>query len=64
MAQNSQADFVTQIQPLAIFFQNVHHPQRLLVVPEWLAQDLAEGIFTGMAKGGVSQVVSQSNGFA
>ena len=62
MSQNAQTNLVAQVQTLTILLQNVHHPQRLLIVPEGLAQNLAEGVLPGVTEGGVAQIMAQGNG--
>ncbi len=44
------------------FFQPVHHPQALPVVAKALGGKLVQGPLSGVAKGGVAQVVGQGNG--
>ena len=63
MAENGHADLVGQVQALTVLLQLVHHPERLLVVAEGDAHDLAEGHFSGVAEGGVAQIVAQGRGF-
>ena len=63
MAQNSQSDFICQIQAFSVIFQIIHNPEALLVVTEGLAQADGQCRFPCMAKGGVAQVVAHGDGF-
>ena len=62
VAENAHANLVGQVQPLAVLFQAVHHPQTLLVVPEGLPQAGRQSSLPGVAEGGVAQVVAHGNG--
>ena len=62
VAENAPAHLIAEIQPLAPFFQAVHHPKGLLVVPEATGKNLVEHPLPRVAKGGVPQVVTQGNG--
>ena len=50
-----------QVQPFAAF-QHLHHPQALFVMAEAVFRQAVEGSFAAVAKGGMAQVVSQSDG--
>ena len=63
VTQNAHADFIGQVQPLTVLFQNVHHSQALLIVAERLAKALAQNVLPGVAEGSVSQVMPHGNGF-
>ena len=61
VTQNTQPHLMGQIQPGTVLFQHVHDPQTLLIVAEGLADAAAQGVLSGMAKGGMPQVVSHGN---
>ena len=62
VAQDAHAHLVGQVQPPAVLFQDIHHPQGLLIVAEGPAHHLAQGVLPGMAEGSVAQVVAQGDG--
>ena len=62
VADDAVAHLPGEVQPLALLFQPVHHPQRLLVVGEAPGHDGVEQPLSGVAEGGVAQVVAQGDG--
>ena len=63
MPQDAHADFIGKIQPLTAIFQDVHHPEALLIMAEGLTHGFGQRHFTGMAEGGMAQVVAHGDGF-
>ena len=51
-----------QIQTRTVIFQHIHHPQALLIVAKRLTQAVRQRAFTGVAEGGVAQIMAQGNG--
>ena len=62
VAHNALPDLVAQVQALAVLFQNIHHPQALLIVPEGPAPAFRQGGLPRVAEGGVAQVVAHGDG--
>ena len=63
MAEDAVSDLIGKIQSLSVIFQHIHHPKRLLIVAEGSSQATGQGHFTGMAEGGVAQIVTHGDGF-
>ena len=57
--QDPVADFLRQVEALAVFFEQLHHAHALLVVTEPTRQARAERIFASVAKRGVPQIVTE-----
>ena len=51
-----------EVEPLALFFQDVHHPQALVVMAEALGVELVQHRFPGVAEGGVPEIMAQGDG--
>ncbi len=62
VAQNSIPHLHSQVQALTALFQPVHHPQALLVVGKAPGHHLPQRLFSGVAEGGVPQVMAQGDG--
>ena len=62
VAHNALPDLVAQVQALAVLFQNIHHPQALLIVPEGPSPAFRQGGLPRVAEGGVAQVVAHGDG--
>jgi hypothetical protein len=64
MVKDAVPDFMGKIQPLAAFFEDIHNPQRMLVVAETTSvplacEDTGESFFSCMSKRGVTEVVAE-----
>ena len=64
MRQNTAADFLCQVQAGTVFLKLFHHTEALLVVTESLGKEIVEGAFTDMSVRGVTEIVSEGNGFS
>ena len=64
VADDAVAHLPGQVQPLAVFLQPLHHPQGLLIVGKAPGHDLVQQPLSRMSKGGVPQVVPQSDGLS
>src|SRR6476469_301485 len=60
MVDYSLSDLIGQIQSLPIFFQEIDHPQALLVVAE-IRQELGKCHLTRVPEWGVPQIVTKSD---
>ena len=60
MAHDSIPHFLAEIEPFAVFFQHIHHPQALLIVGK-VTEDVVEHRFSRMSKRSVSQIMSLGN---
>ena len=64
VADDAVAHLPGEVQALALLLQPVHHPQGLLVVGEAPGHDGVEQPLSGVAEGGVAQVVAQGDGLS
>ena len=62
VAENAVPHLIAQVQPGAVPLQAVHHPQGLLIVAEAPLHHPAQRPLSGVAKGGVAQIVGQGGG--
>ena len=62
MTQNAHPNLISQIQALTVPLQNVHNTQTLLVVAKGSTHAAGQRILSGMAEGGVTQIVTHGNG--
>ena len=62
VADDAVAHLPGQVQPRPVLLQAVHHPKGLLVVGEAAGHQLVEQALSGVAEGGVAQVVAQGDG--
>jgi hypothetical protein len=63
MVEDPVSDLVGEVQSLATFLEDVHHPQRVLVVAETTFVPLTrkhpgEGFFAGVSEGSVTEIVA------
>ena len=63
MAENTVACFIGEIQSPTVFFEDIHYTQTLFIVMKTAGHQIIKGTFSGMAEGGVSEVMRQRNGF-
>ena len=62
VAQDAVQHLPRQVEAPALLFQKAHHPEALLVVVEGHPSGGGKGTLTGVAEGGVAQVVTQGDG--
>ena len=63
VAENATAHLVGQVESLAVPFQTVHYPKRLLVMGKASGHDLIEDPLSGVSEGGVAQIVAVGGRF-
>ena len=63
MVENPHSGFVAQIEAATVALQQIHNPEALLIMAKASRVNTVEGTFSRMTERGVTQIMSQGDGF-